>query len=197
MQGYTTLASEACQQLEQHGVRPTHVFLQAGVGAMSGAVTGFLADRYAQDAPVVSIIEPEGANCLFRSARAADGKPHAVPGELDTIMAGLSCGEPCPIGWYVLRYHAAHFFSVPDWVAAEGMRALARPFAGDSAVESGESGAVTTGLAIELLTDHSLVEVRNELGLSADSVVLCVSTEGATDAALYRRIVEEGAYPRP
>ena len=197
MEGYTTLAFEACQQMEKLGVCPTHVFLQAGVGAMSGAVTGFLADRYASAPPVVSIVEPEGANCMFRTARAGDGELHTVPGELDTIMAGLSCGEPCSLGWDVLRNHASHFFSVPDWVAAEGMRALARPHAGDTGVESGESGAVTTGLALELLSDPDLADMRDELGLSADSVVFCVSTEGATDAALYRSIVEEGAYPRP
>lgn len=195
MEGYTTLAFEASQQLG--AVRPTHVFLQAGVGAMSGAVTGFFADCYAPAPPVVSIVEPAGANCLFRTARAADGKIRVVPGELDTIMAGLSCGEPCPIGWDVLRNHASHFFSVPDWVAAEGMRSLARPHAGDAAVVSGESGAVTTRLAIELLSDPALADIRDDLGLSADSVVFCVSTEGATDAALYRSVVEEGAYPRP
>lgn len=45
VQGYATMAREAAEQLAAAGVqRPTHVFLQAGVGAMAGGVLGCLAD---------------------------------------------------------------------------------------------------------------------------------------------------------
>ena len=41
MQGYGTMANEASDQLRQCGVnRPTHVFVQAGVGSLAGAVVG-------------------------------------------------------------------------------------------------------------------------------------------------------------
>ena len=193
MQGYTTLALEAAEQLRQLSVeKPTHIFLQAGVGAMSGGITGFLRDCYG-DEPVITIVEPNKADCIYRSARA--GERYCVTGEMQTIMAGLACGEPCTIGWDILRDHADHFISCPEYVAAKGMRVLGNPVNGDTRVVSGESGAVTLGLVAELMQNPSLDWLREPLGLGSDSRVLCISTEGDTDRANYRRIVWDGAWP--
>ena len=193
MQGYTTLALEATEQLRQLSVeKPTHIFLQAGVGAMSGGITGFLRDCYG-DEPVITIVEPNKADCIYRSARA--GERYCVTGEMQTIMAGLACGEPCTIGWDILRDHADHFISCPEYVAAKGMRVLGNPVNGDTRVVSGESGAVTLGLLAELMQNPSLDWLREPLGLGSDSRVLCISTEGDTDRENYRRIVWDGAWP--
>lgn len=77
MQGYTTMALEAAEQMED---RPTHIFLQAGVGAMSGALTGFFANLYGDDldAPRIIIVEPQAADCIFRTAAADDGELYAM-----------------------------------------------------------------------------------------------------------------------
>lgn len=187
MQGYTTLALEAAQQLGDKA--PTHVFLQAGVGAMSGAVAAFLADYYRDERPRVVIVEANAADCVFRTAEADDGELHIVTGDLSTIMAGLSCGEPCTVGWEMMRRYADHFVSVPDAVTEQGMRTLANPVGDDEAIVSGESGAVTTGLLIELMTDEALADIRKTIGLGPDSRVLCISTEGDTDRENYQRIV--------
>lgn len=195
MQGYTTMVLEAVRQLGD--VRPTHVFLQAGVGAMSGAVTAFLASYYGEDMPHVTIVESDRADCMFRSAAAGDGNVRAVTGDMRTIMAGLACGEPCTIGWDVLRAYARHFVSMPDWVAAQGMCVLANPLGNDKRIVSGESGAAPLGLVVEAMCNPALASLREELGLGADSIVLCISTEGDTDRASFRRIVDGGAYPRP
>ena len=193
MQGYTTLALEAAEQLRQLSVeKPTHIFLQAGVGAMSGGITGFLRDCYGGE-PVITIVEPNKADCIYRSARA--GERYCVTGEMQTIMAGLACGEPCTIGWDILRDHADHFISCPEYVAAKGMRVLGNPVNGDTRVVSGESGAVTLGLVAELMQNPSLDWLREPLGLGSDSRVLCISTEGDTDRENYRRIVWDGAWP--
>lgn len=86
MQGYTTMANEIIHQLQQ--VKPTHIFLQAGVGAMAGAITAFFADYYpGEQQPIIVIIEPEKADCLFKTASQADGKLQKVAGDMDTIMA--------------------------------------------------------------------------------------------------------------
>ena len=191
MQGYTTLALETVDQLGEEV--PTHVFLQAGVGAMSGAVTAFIADRYRESRPVVVIVEPNAADCVYRTAAADDGELHTVGGDLDTIMAGLSCGEPCSIGWQMLSRFADCFVSVPDEIAELGMRVLARPVGEDAPIVSGESGAVTTGLVVELMTNEALAGLRDAIGLGSDSRVLCVSTEGDTDRESYQRIVGAGA----
>ena len=195
MQGYTTMAWEAAQQLKD--TKPTHIFLQAGVGAMSGAITGFFADLYGDglDAPIVTIVEPEKANCIYRTAEANDGKLHFAEGDMNTIMAGLACGEPCTTGWQVLRDHADHFVSEPDSAAATGMRVLGNPLGNDVRVISGESGAATLGFVAQVMRKPELKALKEELQLNENSRVLCFSTEGDTDKANYRRVVWDGAWP--
>lgn len=197
VQGYSTLAVEAAAQLDDLGRRPTHVFLQAGVGAMAGGVLGCLADIYADQRPHFAIVEPATVACIHDSVQQADGQPHAVTEAGATIMAGLNCGEPCTVTWPVLRDFSRFFLACPDYVAAEGMRALARPLAGDQVIVSGESGAAPLGALLHLMSCHALLAARQRMELDEQAVVLLISTEGATDPAMYRRIVEEGACPSP
>lgn len=192
MQGYTTMAIEAVEQLK--GEIPTHIFLQAGVGAMSGAMAAFFADFYRDKKPVIIIAEPNQADCIYQTAKADDGRLHSIRGDLDSIMAGLACGEPCTIGWKMLRMYADCFVSIPDYVAANGMRILGNPLDGDARIVSGESGAATTGLVAQLMKYDDFFSLRQELGLGKESRVLCISTEGDTDRNNYRKIVWSGAY---
>ena len=195
MQGYTTMGAEIVEQLAAYGDQaPTHVFLQAGVGAMAGAMAGFIADYYKEARPVITIVEPTKADCLYRTALANDGKLHIVDGALDSIMAGLCCGEPCSIGWQQLAAYADNFVGMPDKAAALGMRVLGNPVGNDAAVVSGESGAAGLGLAVAALRERDLAQLKGSLQLDAESVILCISTEGATDVANYRRIMWEGAW---
>lgn len=191
MQGYTTMGAEMLDQLE---TRPTHIFLQAGVGAMAGAMCGFFRDWYAQgegtpERPIVTIVEPDRADCNFRTAEADDGTLHAVKGSLHTMMAGLACGEPCHVGFEQIRATADFYASVPDSVSARGMRVLGNPLGSDARVVSGESGAVTAGFVFEVLHNPELSEMKDALGLNSDSRILCISTEGDTDRENYRRVV--------
>ena len=198
MEGYTTMAYEAVAQLKERNIdKPTHIFLQAGVGALSGGLTGFFADLYGDSGnhPIITIVEPNKADCIYRTAKAKDGKLHFVSGDMNTIMAGLACGEPCTIGWNVLCDHADNFVSMPDYVAAKGMRVLGNPLSGDDKVVSGESGAATLGLVAEAMQNPSLDWLREQLKLDENSTVLCFSTEGDTDRANYRRIVWDGQNP--
>ena len=195
MQGYTTMGSEIVEQLQAYGnIKPTHVFLQAGVGAMAGAMAGFIADYYKEQRPLITIVEPNQADCLYRTALANDGQLHAVGGALDSIMAGLCCGEPCSLGWRQLAAYADNFVAMPDRAAALGMRVLGSPMGSDAAVVAGESGAAGFGLAMAALWEQDLAELKRSLQLDAKSVILCISTEGATDVANYRRIMWEGAW---
>ncbi len=194
MEGYTTMASEIREQLQ--GEKPTHIFLQAGVGAMAGAICGYFTALYGDaECPVITIVEPDQADCLYRTAKANDGQLHAVTGDMRSIMAGLCCGEPCTIGWEILRDHADHFISIPDSVAAKGMRVLGNPLPGDARVISGESGAATMGFVTEVLTNPALRDLKQKLALDSESRILCISTEGDTDRENYRRIVWDGLFP--
>lgn len=196
MQGYGTMASEALDQLRELKVdKPTHVFVQAGVGSLAGAVQGFFASVFGDDRPKTAIVEADKADCLYKSVLANDGRPRVVGGDLDTLMAGLACGEPNTIGWQILRDYSEMFFSCPDWLAAKGMRVLGNPLGDDPRVISGESGAVTLGLLFVLMTDPDLEAAKSKLGLNKDSRILLFSTEGDTDPDSYRSIVWDGQYP--
>ena len=196
MQGYGTMAAEALDQLQKLQVeKPTHIFVQAGVGSLAGAVQGYFAAVFGEERPKTVIVEADKADCLYKSALANDGKPRVVGGDMDTIMAGLACGEPNIIGWHVLRDYSDMFFSCPDWLAAKGMRVLGNPLAEDLRVISGESGAVTAGLLFELMTSKDLEAAKAKLGLNKDSRILLFSTEGDTDPDHYRSVVWDGRYP--
>lgn len=196
MQGYGTMAMEALEQMREVGVeRPTHIFVQAGVGSLAGAVTGFFSNVYEDDKPVITIVEASEAACLYKSAKGEDGKIRFVTGDMPTIMAGLACGEPNTISWEILRNNADFFVSAPDWVSAEGMRMLAAPVKGDPQVISGESGAVAMGLIATLMKDEAYQDMKEAIGLDENSKVLMFSTEGDTDPDNWRAIVWGGKYP--
>ena len=170
------------------------MFVQAGVGSLAGAVVGYFANLYPNDPPKFVVMEAQIADCLYQGAVAGDGNPRIVGGDLQTIMAGLACGEPNTISWDILRNHVDAFVSCPDWVSAKGMRMLAAPVKGDPAVTSGESGAVGMGLISTLMRDKDYRELKEALGLDQNSRVLMFSTEGDTDPEKYRKIVWGGEY---
>ncbi|EKG9565862.1 diaminopropionate ammonia-lyase [Vibrio parahaemolyticus] len=188
-QGYMTMADEAVEQVDQLGFdAPSHVILQAGVGAMAGGVLGYLADRLDPTKFDTIIAEPKAADCIYRSGTSQAGNIINVTGDLSSIMAGLACGEPNPVTWPILRDCSRYFIAVEDNVAATGMRMYGNPLAGDQAITSGESGAVTLGSLNEI------VKHNGNVGLNEDSVVLLFSTEGDTNPERYRSIVWEGAF---
>lgn len=194
MQGYTTMGLETFEQLK--GIKPTHIFLQAGVGSFASAMAGFFASVYGEECPIITVVEPNEAACVFKTMQIDDGKIHPVTGDMKTIMAGLACGEPVTVGIDILRGYVSNFISAPDYAAAQGMRVLGAPKKGDERIISGESGASAFGVIYEILTDDRLCDIRNKLQITQDSVLLFFSTEGDTDKENYKKIVWDGAYPR-
>ncbi len=198
MQGYTTMLSEAQEQLAAQGIsQPTHVLVQAGVGSLAAATIGFYYTLLGANRPKTVVVEPTEAACLFRSIEAGDGKPHTVTGDLNTIMAGLACGEPNPIAWDLLSDCADYFAICPDYVAAMGMRVYGVPLRGDPVVISGESGAVTMGALMYLMQHASASDFRQQLGLGPESQVLLINSEGNTSPDDFRTVVWEGGIPVP
>ena len=189
MEGYGTMADEAG---DQYGGRPTHIFVQAGVGSLAGAVVGYFANRYRENPPVMVVVEASAADCLYRGAAAGDGEIRIVDGDMDTIMAGLACGEPNITSWDILKNHVSCFISLEDCAAARGMRMLAAPLKGDRQVVSGESGAASFAALAAIMRKDEYKELREKLGLGKDSKVLCFSTEGDTDPERWKNIVWEG-----
>ena len=193
MQGYGTMAMEAGEQLKRYGCeRPTHVFVQAGVGSLAGAIVGYFTNLYPENPPTFVVVEADAAACLYKGAAVGDGDPRIVDGDMQTIMAGLACGEPNTISWDILKNHVKVFIAVPDWVAASGMRMLAAPIKGDIPVTSGESGAAPFGALVAMMMMEEYRDLKHEIGLDENSCVLLFSTEGDTDPERYKNIVWKG-----
>lgn len=179
MAGYGVMTREACEALEQ---APTHVFLQGGVGGLAASVVAALRQAYGDAAPRVVIVEPELAACLFESAR--QGAATSVPIDEETIMAGLSCGEPSEMAWEILAEEAADFLTIPDSIVAPTVRLLAN---GSPKVEAGESAVAGLAAVIAACKDEAL---KATLGLDANSRVLLIGSEGVTDPAIFAAIME-------
>lgn len=198
MQGYTTMLSEAQEQLAGQGLsKPTHVLVQAGVGSLAAATIGFYYNLFGAERPWSVVVEPTKAACLYRSALIGDGKPYNVEGSLDTIMAGLACGDPNPIAWKILYDCADVFAACPDYVAAKGMRVYSVPLRGDPFLISGESGAVTLGALMYIMEYAGARRLREALHLDRDSQVLLINSEGNTSPDDFRSVVWEGSLPVP
>jgi len=186
MQGYSALFSEVLEQIE--GLTPSHVFLQAGVGSMASGVQAAIVEQYGAQGPLVSIVEPDNAACFFKSMQVADGELHSLEGHLETSMAGLACGTPSSLAWPIIRDYSDFSFKCKDHITELGMRLLAHPDGSDEKIVSGESGAVTTGLLAELMTNPGYRELTGKLCLGPESRILLISTEGDTDPENYRRV---------
>lgn len=195
IQGYAALAVEALAQWRAEELEPpTHLFLQAGVGSFASGVLGYMASELGDALPTTIIVEPHAADCIYRSALAGDGQPHNVTGDLSTLMAGLACGEPCTVGWPILRDYASAYVSCPDYVAANGMRLYAAARGGDAPIVSGESGAAPLGALDHIMCNPALAPLRESLGLGPDSRVMLISTEGDTSPRVWRDVCWYGRH---
>ncbi len=181
MQGYELMAAEAFDAL---GEKPTHIFLQTGVGGMAAAVAAQAKRRWGTDRPLIVLADPDLSACWVDSYRA--GAPTAVEGDLDTLMAGLACGEVSALAWEILKDHGDAAMALPDAAAVNMMRRLAEPLPGDPPVVAGESAvAGLAGLFAAMADD----EARAALALGPRSRILVFGTEGDTDPALYAELV--------
>jgi len=198
MQGYSTMFSEAQEQFAAQGlIKPTHIFVQAGVGALAASTIGFYSQLFGANRPISAVVEPDAAACLFRSAEAGDGKPQNFPGDLNTMMAGLACGEPSPVAWDILWDCADFFLACPEYVAAKGMRVYGVPLRGDPFMISGESGAVTLGALMFIMERDELKDLRERMQLDRNSQILLINSEGNTDPNHFRRVAWDGAEQVP
>jgi diaminopropionate ammonia-lyase len=182
MAGYTTMALEFFEQTPDW---PTHIIAQAGVGSFAASIfSSFICSD--KQKPKLILLEPSGAACFFNSVKIGDKKPHLTP-DLNTMMAGLSCGMPSILAWDIIVSIADFFTICEDNIAIKGMQILSQPLQGDPLIISGESGAVPIGFLHEVATNPLYSDLRDQLQLDVSSKVLFFSTEGDTDPDLYKK----------
>jgi diaminopropionate ammonia-lyase len=177
MQGYTVMVDEAMKQMEEV---PTHVFLQGGVGGFPAAVVSFLVESL-ECPPIFVVVEPTNADCLFQSA--VNGEPTVVHGDLDTVMAGLACGEVSLLAWPILESYVSHFLSIQDDSISKTMQLLANR---DRPIVAGESAVAGLAGFLIVCNDDNL---KSKLMLNENSRILFFGTEGDTDEKMYGQLV--------
>jgi len=189
MQGYGVIAAEAAAQAAPDGGRPfTHVLLQGGVGGLAAGVASYLWERDGVERPHFIVVEPRQADCLYQSALA--GRATKASGSVDSVMAGLACGEASPLAWDFLEMCIDHFMLIDDEDAVQAMRGLAAGSERDVPVVAGESGAAGVAGLDVLMRDPARAR---QVGLDAHSRVLAINTEGATAPSVFRSCVGESA----
>jgi diaminopropionate ammonia-lyase family len=180
--GYTILFHEAyCSTLDS---RPTHIFLQVGVGGFAAAGIAYAVLRM-NPRPKLICVEPEDADCVFENVKYPESNGKAIcKGRVDSIMAGLNCGGVSDIAWTLLRDYVSTYITIGDEWARIAVRDL---YHHEQRIYSGESGgAGYAGLMVALRTQ----EIRDHLELSEDSNVLVVNTEGVTDKKVFESIIK-------
>ena len=182
--GYTVLLAESVEQMQ--GEIPTHVFIQGGVGGLASAVCAYFWELWGEQRPRFIVVEPINANCLQASAR--EGKPVVVDGDLETLMAGLACGEVSALAWEILDVGANDFLTINEEAVPLTMQLLADGFGDDVKIEAGESAVA--GLSALITARHSL-EDSQALGLDKSSKIYILGTEGATDPVLYQQLINQ------
>jgi len=187
MQGYGTIAAEIVEATA--GQAPfTHVFLQGGVGGLAAGIVSYLWEHYGEQRPVFIMVEPEQADCLYQSA--VLGRPARATGSVDSVMAGLACGETSPLAWRFLEPSVDYFMTVRDDQAVAAMRRLAAGSAGDIPLVAGESGVAGLAGLVQLVQGAGAAA---DLGLDSNARVLFISTEGATAPGVYAELLGEAA----
>ena len=187
MQGYGTIAAEIIEATA--GQAPfTHVFLQGGVGGLAAGIVSYLWEHYGVQRPVFIMVEPEQADCLYQSA--VLGRPARATGSVDSVMAGLACGETSPLAWRFLEPSVDYFMTVRDDQAVAAMRRLAAGSAGDIPLVAGESSVAGLAGLVQLAQGAGAAA---DLGLDSNARVLFISTEGATAPGVYAELLGEAA----
>lgn len=185
MQGYGTISAEIVEALPR---RVTHVLLQGGVGGMAAGIASYLWELYGAQRPTFVVVEPVQADCLYQSAIA--GQAAKATGSVDSVMAGLACGESSPLAWQFLQPCVDFFMTIEDDEAVGAMRRLAAGSVRDIPVVAGESGAAGLAGLMALANEPRLAE---QVGLTGESCILLINTEGATAPGVYQELVGEPA----
>jgi diaminopropionate ammonia-lyase len=169
MAGYQLMTRELASQF--HGLangRPSHVFVQAGVGGLAAAVAEGLRGVMHEKGRTI-VVEPESAACVSRALEA--GRPVQIQGKLHTSAEMLACGLASASAVDVLRRYGARAVRVSERQLSEAVTAL-REAGGPATTPSGAAGLAGF---LHVAADPTL---RAEHALTHESSVLFIATEG-------------------
>ncbi len=183
MAGYSVMMKEIVDQLDNEEI--THIYLQAGVGGMAGAMVAG-AVRYLKNIPKIIVIEPDSAACVMESIKS--GKIEKVNIKKESLMGGMSCGEPSLVPWQILKKSVNNCMSLPDDDIGKAMKLFSNASFGDDKIIAGENSAPGV---ISLIASCNDENIKNKINLNSKSNVLLIGCEGDTDQEMYQKLIKE------
>ena len=183
MAGYSVMMKEIVDQINNEKI--THIFLQAGVGGMAGAMVAGAA-RYLENVPIMIVVEPDSAACVMESIKS--GKIKKIDIQRESLMGGMSCGEPSLVPWKILKKSVNNCISLPDDDIGKTMKLCANASFGDDNIIAGENSA--PGI-ISLIASCNDENIKNKLNLNFNSNILLIGCEGDTDQEMYKKLLKE------
>ena len=183
MAGYSVMMKEISDQIKNDKI--SHVILQASVGGMAAAMIAGIA-RYLNHIPEIIIVEPENAACVLESIKT--GKIEKIEIKKESIMGGMSCGEPSLIPWQILKNAVNSCVTVSDDYVSKTVKYLANCELSDEKVIGGECSTPGIISLIGLCNDE---KAREKIKLNEDSNVLVFGCEGDADENLYQELLNK------
>ena len=183
MAGYSVMMKEIVDQINNESI--THVFLQAGVGGMAGAMVAGVA-RYLKNIPKIIVVEPDSAACVMKSIES--GKIEKVQIVRESLMGGMSCGEPSLVPWKILKKSVNNCISLPDDDIGKAMKLFANASFGNDKIIAGENAAPGVISLIACCNDE---KIKNSINLDSNSNVLLIGCEGDTDQEMYQKLLKD------
>jgi len=183
MAGYSVMMKEIVDEINNDKI--THIFLQAGVGGMAGAMIAGTA-RYLKNIPKIIVVEPDSAACVMESIK--NGKLEKVNITRESLMGGMSCGEPSLVPWKILKKSVNSCISLPDDDIGKAMKLFANASFGDDKIIAGENSAPGV---ISLIASCNDENIKNKLALNSSSNILLIGCEGDTDKEMYQKLIKE------
>ena len=186
MAGYTVMMKEIIDQIDQNKI--SHIFLQAGVGGMAGAMVAGIA-KYLNYIPITIIVEPESAACVMESLKI--GKIKKIDIKKESLMGGMSCGEVSLIPWQILKKSVKYCISISDNNIAETMKLLANASYSTVSIVAGENSVPGVISLIDICNNK---KIKNKMKLNDNSNVLLIGCEGDTDEEIYQKLINQPDY---
>ena len=153
MEGYTVMAAEIIQEMVHV---PSHIYLQAGVGGMAGAMAACFRNAWG-DVPIITVVEPAYAPALTNSI--VEGKFVSTSGPVSD-MGRLDCKEASLIALAGLSRDANSFVTLTEKECLDAIKVLPK-----YNLDTSSSGGA--GIAAMMMSD-----------LPTDARVLCILSEG-------------------
>jgi len=171
MDGYRSVAREVDEQLKAANLpRPTHLFVQAGVGGFAAAMVAGLKATGMHDFRMV-VVEPQAAACV--AAALAAGRVVQIQGDLRTCAGMLSCGRASASALATLLAHSARSTLVDETQLVAAPEILK-----EQGIVTTPSGAAGLAGLIEASSD---AEFKRSIALDERSSVLLFATEAGRE----------------